>query len=302
MMHPSIDGVALFGSMQRGDHDHFSDRDLLIVSERGSEVEDAFSKAGFSPNVYNWEQIENLAFEGSLFVQHLKNESRVVFDRTGRLRSLLKSFRPKKDYSQRLDENRHLIAMTNGVPHNTPAGGWAFDVLAVAFRNHAILHLAQREIYLFSFSALVRELTAEHGLSKPEADLLTNLRTRKHQYRLGETIGLPPAELQRTQAVIEKITRVECTASRLSSPQFVSRLTGMPRDGVHWYHLLRRCEGAYRAMGFTRLNDVETLNKRIEQAFAKPSPYSSGSSEPLEWIAKQIDELSANWDSAESPF
>src|SRR4051812_8041954 len=113
----SVDSLALFGSVPRGDSDCQSDRDLLVVSEkRPDSLCREFARIGFSPSIYSWQQLEGLVKDGSLFLQHLKQESRVLFDRTGQLHDLLDRFRPNNDYSYKLAENRLLFEMTNGVP------------------------------------------------------------------------------------------------------------------------------------------------------------------------------------------
>src|SRR5262245_53353700 len=114
----SVDSMALFGSRKRGDYDSYSDCDVLIVSqERAEHLEDAFTRVGLSPSIYSWQQLEQLASEGSLFLQHLKLESTIVVDQGDQLQKLLSNFTPKNDYSARLEENRSLLAITNGVPN-----------------------------------------------------------------------------------------------------------------------------------------------------------------------------------------
>lgn len=67
----------LYGSRARGDADASSDRDILELRDT------AHREIG----VYAWEDLERMATEGSLFVQHLRRESKVLNgDRPGRQR------------------------------------------------------------------------------------------------------------------------------------------------------------------------------------------------------------------------
>jgi hypothetical protein len=293
----SIDGLALYGSMLRGDFDEHSDRDLLIVADQQAEwLNDVFSSAGYSPTVYSWRQLEGLSKEGSLFIQHLKQESKVLKDKNGQLHELLSCYEPKDDYTSRLLENRNLFEMTSGVSATSPAVSWAFDVLAVAFRNHAILQCAQRKAYIFSYGSLVREMAYEFDLHPTEVELLLELRTRKSQYRVHPTsVTMSMTSLKRTQALLEKMFHVDCLSQNLAPRDFVSKLLGETRVDLHWYYRLRRAEGAYRSMGFVPSHDGRALFARIERVFGKPSPYGSGGSSAIDWVEGQVRSIASQW-------
>jgi len=292
-----VDSLAVFGSVPRGDADSISDKDVLVAAEYSDlQVESSLVSAGYSPSFYSWEQLQNLAKDGSLFLQHLKQESHIVIDRHGQLSDLLSDYRPKGDYSQRITENLLLFEITNGVPDSPFALGWAFDVLAVALRNHAILELAQSGNYIFSYSALIAKLASIHQLSELESRLLLDLRRRKRDYRNSPYVAdASLATLQRTQAVVERLTGANCLSLRLSPRDFVARLLKVPHHSVHWYCLLRRYEGVHRAMGFAPLNDSTSELCEIERVFAKPSPYSGTGSDSIAWVRGKVDALAQTW-------
>lgn len=292
-----VDSLAIFGSVPRGDADLISDKDVLVATDNPKPPFAAtLERAGYSPSVYNWDQLHSLARDGSLFLQHLKQESRIVFDRQGRLKELLTDYRPKNDYSFRIAENIALLEITAGVPNTSLAMAWAFDVLAVAIRNHAILQLAQEGQYVFSYSELIARLGHAHQLPERERQLLLDLRSRKREYRCNPnlvcTSDLP---LRQTQATIEKITGAHLLSACLSAQDFASRLLELPHNGVHWYSLLRRYEGIHRTMGFSWLDDSDSQQREIELLFAKPSPYKATGSDSISWIRAQVTMLHQNW-------
>src|SRR6266566_3235713 len=97
-----IDAVAHYGSRVRGDHDHFSDRDVLLVSDDDRVLDEAkasLSKQGYSCASYDWSKLHLLASKKALFIQHLKQESRIVFDKGSKLQSLLATYSPAATYS-----------------------------------------------------------------------------------------------------------------------------------------------------------------------------------------------------------
>lgn len=293
----NIESIAVFGSVPRGDADLISDKDVLIAgSARNPVVEQALSKAGFSPSVYSWQQMESMSLEGSLFLQHLKQESQVLVDRDGRLRDLLNEFRPLVDYSHRIAQNFELFEMTTGTPECPPLIGWAFDVLSVGFRNHAILELANTGRYVFSYAALVAEASAAHRLSPTESQLLLELRLRKRDYRERcLTIKGTFKRLQQTQAVIARITGADCLSSQLSAEEFVANQIKAASANTHWYYALRRLEGAYRAMGFTPALASSALLREIESIFAKPSPYGDAGTNSIERLRIHVEAIWTTW-------
>jgi hypothetical protein len=298
-MNPStrVESMAVFGSVPRGDADQISDRDVLIAGvARNSLVERALSKAGYSPSIYSWQQMEALSRDGSLFLQHLKQESQVLFDRDGRLRDLLEAYRPLGDYSHRIAENVQLFEMTNGTPECPALLGWAFDVLAVGVRNHAILQFANTGRYVFSYSVLVAAISKAHNLSATESQLLIELRRRKRDYRERCSVVNGTYEtLKRTQAVIERITGADCLSRRLSLEDFVAHQIGSVSTNSHWYYPLRRLEGAYRAMGFTPALASSAMLREIELIFAMPSPYGGAGINSIEWIRTNVEAISSGW-------
>lgn len=298
-MNPStrIECMAVFGSVPRGDADQISDRDILVAGEaRNPLVECALSKAGYSPSVYSWQHMEALSRDGSLFLQHLKQESQVLFDHGGRLRDLLGAYRPLGDYSHRITENLDLFEMTKGVPECPTLLGWAFDVLAVGVRNHAILQLANTGRYVFAYPSLVAAISKTHKLSTAESQLLMELRGRKRDYREHcAVINGTHETLRRTQAVIERITGVNCLAPCLSTEDFVALQMRSVSTHAHWYYPLRRLEGAYRAMGFTPALASSAMLREVERIFAKPSPYSGAQTSSIEWIRTNVEAISNAW-------
>ncbi|WP_155403802.1 hypothetical protein [Variovorax paradoxus] len=292
-----VESLAIFGSTSRGDADQISDRDVLLAGMgQISLVERELIGRGYSPSVYSWQQLEDLSRDGSLFLQHLRQESKILLDRNGRLWDLLEKFRPLNNYSHRIVKNVELFEMTNGTPQCDALIGWAFDVLAVGFRNHAILQLANAGRYVFSYPALVAIISKAHNLSANESQLLIDLRQRKREYRERCSANNGTHEvLKRTQAVIERITGADCSSRRFSIEDFVAHQVGFVSTNPHWYYPLRRLEGAFRAMGFTPELASSKVLAEMESVFSKPSPYGDAGMSSIEWVRTNVEAISLAW-------
>ena len=295
-----IDSVAYYGSSVRGDYDHLSDRDVLLVSDDETVLEEArssLSNQGYSCACYDWRKLELLASKKALFVQHLKQESRIIRDKGRRLESLLAYYFPATSYSKHIDPARNLVSLTQYFP-DTPVGiGWALDVLTIGFRNLAILTLANEGKYVFAFSELVSELR-RIGLIAVDDELnLLTLRKYKSSFRKKHFSSLPAKEtVFELQRIIGK-TFDACLEPRAVSEEFFHDYCLHSRKAVQtpqWYLKARLYEGAFLALNPSSEEvDPRTLSRfrAVENALANPSCYSSLFSNSAENLRQEVLDL-----------
>lgn len=178
--------ICIIGSQARQTADDLSDRDVLFVAP-ASKVLDAVSanwrSKGWNVSVFDRFAFRRLAEVQSLFVQHVKQEGRIVRDDDGFLACTFDGFSPRTDYlGERNDALRHIAALP-------PVNGkyWhdlcLADVTYVFFRNAAILHLASSGRYCFGFKELVAAVASEFGFELSEQRAVLALRKLKHAYR-----------------------------------------------------------------------------------------------------------------------
>ena len=181
---------ALFGSAARGDHDAFSDRDLLIVSDDNNildALKSDYSAKGWSCTAYSWSRLQRAADHGSLFVQHLKQESKILQDPQDRLAHLLANFATNASYKREADGAASLLGeLTETLPQCVAGPMWALDVLSVGFRSLAVAKLADEGIYSFANSDILNGLIRLGSLRQTDASQLWPLRRYKSLYRMGK--------------------------------------------------------------------------------------------------------------------
>lgn len=200
---------AVFGSASRGDSDALSDRDILIVDTDTHLLirrQAALEASGWSVASYTFTKLSALARKGALFLQHLKDESIILRDVDGRLRSTLAAFQPKVSYHDDLVENARLADLIAIWPNSRAGALWAADVLYVATRNFGILHLAQKGRYLFSYSQVLEALVEDGTISANALPDLMKLRLAKSFYRSGERIAVRTA-VSMVQRAIEALPK-----------------------------------------------------------------------------------------------
>lgn len=263
--------AAMFGSVARGDNDSLSDRDLLVVSELPTPTRDleTLRAKGISPAAYTWDGLDSLARYRSLFLLHLKLESKIVKDHNLRLSSFLERVEPSNDYSLALKQSVALAALTSGVPPNKELMLWAADVLAVALRNYLVALAAQRKQYLFAYYSLVEFADDFFGFDSDARNALLSLRQWKASYRKKGSISSSAspslAQIKSAQRAISSITGIDIVGSRLSVCEFTHGLLNNAPISEPWYHSVRRYEGAYRAIDplYFKAGQINMIERQI---------------------------------------
>ena len=182
---------ALFGSAARGDYDSFSDRDMLIVSDDEAtlrRLKSEYDSVGWSCTAYSWSRLQRASDQGSLFVQHLKQESKILSDPSNRLAHLLDLYSPRASYKPEWDGTASLLGnLTQHMPQCAKGPMWTVDVLTVAFRSLAVTSLADNGIYAFSNDDIIGGLNRIGMASNQDGHQLSALRQFKSLYRRGVT-------------------------------------------------------------------------------------------------------------------
>lgn len=109
-----INAILLYGSKARGDHNRFSDTDLLGVSSSGP-ISKPYDESGLSFHVYPHPWLQAQAAGGSLFLLHIVTEAKVVFDPSSVLDELQTLFKYKDTYQDDVEVGSRVIAALKDV-------------------------------------------------------------------------------------------------------------------------------------------------------------------------------------------
>ena len=278
------EAIALFGSAARGDNDAFSDSDLLIVSDDRTVLKELKAKhdmQGWSSTAYSWKRLQRAADRGSLFVQHLKQESKTIRDPTDRLGHLFAEYEPKPTYARELDSAFSLVGeLMQTLPLCRSGPMWALDILSVGFRSMAVAKLADHGIYAFANEELTGGLTRIGTLSKGEGRQLNQLRRFKSMYRRG-TID----ESVTWTSTFEWIRLIDRALGiglnpRCTKPIDVVELALLKCSAedadANWYARCRRVEAALWVLkphSESDMQEYQRLRQRLFRLIRSPSDY-----------------------------
>ncbi len=295
----SKNAIALFGSVARGDYDKFSDKDVLIVDDdvtRAKDLVRMFTQTGWSPVHYSWRRLEATAYSRRLFVQHLRQDAKVLRDDDGRLHSIFGDFRPSTSYHEELQRAETFLYLPLMIPNCLRGLYWTADVLSVGLRNYGILKLAQHGIYHFNFRAVLRGLVRIGTLKASDVVSLDRLRKYKRMYRdrvFAKDLTFEQAE-QLVNLVSDRVGLC-CAAKRCSAERTLCEAL-FPIHGEEWYSQARKLEAALISVARSNRGNSErsSFETDVERAVKSPADYGWTIKTNQSWFRSELSALAGS--------
>lgn len=166
-----ISAILLFGSRARGDSGRGSDTDLLLVSP--CDAPQHKSIGHLSMFFYPWQKLIADAREGDLFVCHIVQEAKPVFDPLGQLDKLRSQFTLRTSYAREVAHARDL--------------GWLLDRHASALNSSIVVRRMVwciRTVLIAQLAELGRPAFAPSALAASAPASAAELLSDRHQRRL----------------------------------------------------------------------------------------------------------------------
>jgi len=158
-------------------------RKLLIFKDIQEVFEGWFDK--LSLTIYSEKELHFLESAKSLFLLHLSREACLLFDKTNILRGMLSTFEPKQSYRSDFAKCVALIDPLRVEVAGTPNQCHRLSYIYSLFRVFGVYLLAEKGIYEFSKSRMVRLLGESYPSQKVNVDLLSMLRVLNSNFFSG---------------------------------------------------------------------------------------------------------------------
>lgn len=262
--------IAKFGSTVRKDNDHLSDSDLLIVIDNDKNFDynllsDFLTGKNYNIAYYNYDKLKYLSKKGSLFIQHLKQESEIIIDNSELLKNILNEYKPKSSYQTELDSALNYFKSISILPNTNQVNLWYCDYLYVLLRNYLVFYTANNKEYIFSFRKLLSKIIQENNLSQATYKVLEQLRDFKHNYRSINSITINQNQIDDVVQALNKIG-INVSISFVPNIQFREKVEGkIYNSNLPNYYKLRLQESIYRML--------KIKNATLDNIFSNPQFY-----------------------------
>lgn len=246
--------IAIFGSSLRSDFDKYSDKDLLVVADDYKTLEELktiYSKDNWSISFYTYSKLRYLSKNGSLFIKHLQQESKIISDENDRLERILNKFNPKSNYKKDIKDCVNYFDILKMVPNTSLGYAWFCDSLYVGLRNYLVFKNAENGIFEFSFIKLLKGLKDQRKIKQSDIEILKELRVVKRNYREGILDELPSISFIEKVIPIAKAIGIIKTVKIIDSMTFQNIVNqDIISKRFNPYQRLRLVEGYYCSQDF----------------------------------------------------
>lgn len=263
--------IAIYGSSTRENFDQYSDKDILIVGESYKNIKTIiveYENQGFSVSTYTYSKLNFMSLNGSLFIDHLVKESKILIDYDQKFDFILKNHISKKPSFKEFQDNKNYFKILEFLPNSKKGFGWFCDCLYIGFRNYLILLSAKKNKFNFSYITLLEELKNDNLIDENEIEILRELRVIKRNYREKVNDELPSKSyLLKVLKILKRLNLIDNTKilDKVDFQNFVE--ISMKNEELGHYQKMRLIEMYYY------LNGKE--NKEIERIICNPQFYAS---------------------------
>ncbi|MDX7853881.1 hypothetical protein [Aeromonas caviae] len=284
--------IVIFGSQVSGGDDDKSDHDLLIVCERGNKrsLIENYSKLGYSVSTYTQKQLEFMQKKGSLFIQHLKYESKILFDKDDEFKKFIEGCFFIRPTLKDINQSRESILNAIQSPQDYALLGWKADYLFVLSRDYFVKYLAKNNNLIFNTKKMIDEISKEFNLSIDDVNTFLRLREHKFNYRNGEiNQSSIERDVEEWVSILSKILGL--TGWRVQKKERYFNYQEY-HDFTSTYDLLRYIE-SLRIL-FPEIKLSSDTEKRIHRVIIRPNHYSSTSAISKVFLNNYLSEFRAN--------
>jgi hypothetical protein len=278
--------IAIFGSSLRPNFDKYSDKDLLIVGESYSKINELkleYELQNYSVSTYTYKKLQFLSDCGSLFIQHLKKESTILIDDNDKLKSILENHKESIPTKKQLTESIDYFNLLKSVPNSKWGYAWYCDCFYVGLRNHLILRSAIKGDYNFSFMNLIDDLLQSKEIDINEFEILRQVRVVKKEYRERIDEILPSKDFIMALVAIGQKLKLISSINFISCENFkLYVVSEVKKRKTNHYFKLRLFEVYYILTG--------QLNLKIDKYICNPQMYAL-KFKNTDFICKLIDDI-----------
>jgi len=280
--------IVVFGSQVSGGSDDQSDHDLLIICEGSNKrsLIDMYSKKGYSVSAYTPRQLEFMQKKGSLFIQHLKYESKILHDENDEFKQFIENCPLIRPTPKEMHQSRESIINAIQSPKDPILSGWKADYLFVLSRDYFVKYFARNNDLIFNTKSLSTKISKEFDLNKDEINIFLRLRVYKSNYRNGEiNQGDIARDVEEWVSILSKVLGIAGLGHKIE--KYNNYLECSNFKSI--YDLLRYIE-SLRIL-FPDITLSSDTEKRMHKVITCPNHYSSTSVSSQHFLNNYLSEF-----------
>ena len=285
--------IVEFGSVVRGSNDEHSDKDLLIICNRSSNrvLRERYEANGYSVSTLTPGQLISMQRRGSLFVQHLKIESRILFDYQSRFQDWINSCQLVKPSIDEVNRCASSIVFLCSWPSDSRLDAWKADFLYCISRDFLIKNFAMRSRLVFGLEDIEYALQEIEIFPNLDMRSLRRLREIKSAYRSGYKLATNVCEAinYHSNSLIEGLGLPQIKSGYDSAESFVMSLSHRQFNSA--YEELRSLEAAYL---IARSNGLyHPAHKSLIKFIRSPNAYGSSQARNRKKLGEYMEDVLA---------
>jgi hypothetical protein len=245
--------IVKFGSQLHNGYDQYSDRDLLVVTDKLEDLKELYNKyssQGWSVSAYTYSKLAYLSRIGSLFIDHLRICSVTLTDSEDKFKEILRSHQTRTDFENDINGAVSYFDILFRIPDCDLGYAWFCDCMYVGIRNFLVFKCAKEGALEFSFLRLIHGLFNAGEIDIQEFHILKELRRVKYNYREDMLNKLPGKQFVQSVISIGKKLNLIASSIIVSPSEFSSEFrTQIISNSFNGYQRLRMVEGLYCSNG-----------------------------------------------------
>lgn len=288
----SVYASVLFGSKVRNNTDIFSDNDLLIVCSDEERTNSILSQLYENYNItyFSKNQLDRMKSKGSLFLQHIKKDGIVLFDKNNYLKRFLLDLDFIEPSKNEINRCESTISFINAIPNNELLSFWKADFTYCVSRDYLIKKLAEKKLLAFGIDEIEGMAIENFGFSFKEMSLLKELRVYKALNRDCK-LNYKSIDNNRLNFCINEWLFILMTRMSINHECIHNNLLDclFNRKYVSTYESLRCLEGIYTLVEDKKINHIE--HNVILNYIKLPNLYRSLQIKKWDSIKKYINDM-----------
>ena len=158
---------------------------MLVICETNKKISSIqkYSQLGYSVSAYSPKQLALMKKHGSLFLQHLKIESTVLYDQGDLFSTFISGCELQSPSHQEIHRSANSIINAMQCPEVARLSWWQADYMFVLSRDYFVKYFATKGRLIFNFKKLCIEISKEFSLLQHEIEFFVKLREFKSVYR-----------------------------------------------------------------------------------------------------------------------